>query len=85
MAQIEIYTSPFCGFCRAAKTLLNKKGVSFSEIDVSTDPARLQEMLSRATGRHTVPQIFIAEVHVGGYDDLAALEREGKLDPMLAS
>lgn len=85
MAQIEIYTSPFCGFCRAAKTLLNKKGVSFSEIDVSTDPARRQEMLRRANGRHTVPQIFIAEVHVGGYDDLAALEREGKLDPMLAS
>ena len=84
MKPVEIYTSPLCGFCHAAKRLLASKGVSFAEIDVSRDPAKRQEMLSRANGRHTVPQIFIGTEHVGGYDDLAALERAGKLDPLLA-
>ena len=84
MKPVEIYTSPLCGFCHAAKRLLASKGVSFAEMDVSRDPAKLQEMLSRANGRHTVPQIFIGTEHVGGYDDLAALERAGKLDPLLA-
>ena len=85
MKQVEIYTSPLCGYCHAAKRLLTGKGVSFAEIDVSRDPARRQEMMSRASGRHTVPQIFIGDTHVGGYDDLSALERSGKLDPLLAA
>ena len=85
MKQVEIYTSPLCGYCHAAKRLLSTKGVSFSEIDVSRDPQKRQEMLARANGRHTVPQIFVGETHVGGFDDLAALERAGKLDPLLAA
>ena len=85
MKTIEIYTSPLCGFCHAAKRLLNAKGVAFSEIDVLQQPERRQEMMNRANGRHTVPQIFVGDVHVGGYDDLSALENSGKLDPLLAS
>lgn len=85
MNSVEIYTSPFCGFCHAAKRLLTSKGISFSEIDVSRDPGRRREMMQRANGRHTVPQIFIGETHVGGCDDLYALERAGKLDPLLAA
>ena len=85
MPRIEIYTSPLCGYCHAAKRLLADKGVSYTEIDVARDPARRQEMMSRAKGRHTVPQIFIGEIHVGGYDDMAALDRNGKLDPLLAA
>ena len=85
MKPVEIYTSPLCGFCHAAKRLLTEKGVSFAEMDVSRNPAKRQEMLSRANGRHTVPQIFIGQIHVGGFDDLAALERAGKLDPLLAA
>lgn len=80
---VEIYTTPFCGFCHAAKRLLAGKGVSFSEIDVSARPADRQAMMERANGRHTVPQIFIGGRHVGGYSDLSALDRAGKLDPML--
>ena len=85
MTNIEIYTSPLCGFCHAAKRMLTAKGVSFSEIDVAADPAKRQEMMSRANGRHTVPQIFIGDAHIGGYDDMAALDQAGKLDPMLAA
>ena len=85
MKPVEIYTSPLCGYCHAAKRLLTQKGVSFSEIDVMRDPSKRQEMMSRANGRHTVPQIFVGTTHVGGYDDLAALERAGKLDPLLAA
>lgn len=84
MPTVEIYTSPLCGFCHAAKRLLNQKGVEFSEIDVWAHPDRKPEMMQRANGRHTVPQIFIDEIHVGGCDDLYALDRAGKLDPMLA-
>jgi glutaredoxin 3 len=84
MQSVEIYTSPLCGFCHAAKRLLNAKGVSFTEYDVARDPAKRTEMLQRAAGRHTVPQIFIGTTHVGGYDDMAALEHAGKLDPLLA-
>lgn len=84
MNTVEIYTSPFCGFCFTAKRLLKKKGVNFSEIDVSRDPTLKQKMMARANGRHTVPQIFIGQTHVGGCDELLALERAGKLDPMLA-
>ena len=82
---IEIYTTPLCGYCHAAKRLLGAKGASYAEHDVSRDPARRQEMMSRANGRHTVPQIFVGGTHVGGYDDLAALDRAGKLDALLAS
>ena len=84
MQAVEIYTSPFCGFCHAAKRLLTQKGVAFAEIDISRDPGRRQEMLSRAAGRHTVPQIFVGKTHVGGCDELYALERSGRLDPLLA-
>lgn len=83
MQPVEMYMSPFCGYCHAAKRLLKSKGVSFSEINVIEEPERRSEMMDRAHGRHTVPQIFIGETHVGGYDDLAALERQGKLDPLL--
>ena len=85
MKNVEIYTSPFCGYCHAAKRLLSAKGVTFVEVDVASSPGKRQEMMSRAHGRHTVPQIFIGNSHVGGFDDLAMLERAGKLDPMLAA
>ena len=84
MKSVEIYTSPLCGYCHAAKRLLTGKGVSFTEFNVMMNPSMRQEMMQRANGRHTVPQIFIGQDHVGGYDDLAALDRAGKLDPMLA-
>ncbi|PTX57778.1 glutaredoxin 3 [Litoreibacter ponti] len=85
MAQVEIYTSPLCGFCHAAKRLLSSKGVEFEETDVSRNPDKKGEMISRANGGRTVPQIFIDGTHVGGCDDLYALEQAGKLDPMLAA
>jgi glutaredoxin 3 len=84
MKDIEIYTTPTCGFCHAAKRLLATKGAAFREISVAGDPALRQEMMTRS-GRHTVPQIFIGGQHVGGCDDLYALERSGKLDPMLVA
>lgn len=84
MKNIEIYTSQLCGFCFAAKRLLSSKGVSFSEFDVGRNPELRREMMQRANGRHTVPQIFIGGEHVGGCDDLYALDRAGKLDAMLA-
>lgn len=85
MKPVEIYTSPLCGFCHAAKRLLSQKGVPFTEIDVLADPARKPEMIRRAGGRHTVPQIFIGDIHVGGCDDLYALNDQGKLDALLAA
>jgi glutaredoxin 3 len=85
MKDIEIYTTPTCGFCHMAKRLLTSKGASFREISVAGDPELRQQMMSRANGRHTVPQIFIDGMHVGGCDDLFSLERAGKLDPMLAA
>ena len=84
MARILIYSTPFCGYCRAAKTLLGNKGFEFEEIDVMCDAEKRGEMIQRARGLRTVPQIFIHGRHVGGYDELAALEREGKLDALLA-
>lgn len=84
MAGILIYTTPYCGYCRAAKTLLGNKGLVFEEIDVAVDAGKRAEMIQRARGRRTVPQIFVHGRHVGGYDELAALEREGKLDALLA-
>jgi glutaredoxin 3 len=85
MPSVEIYTTPWCGYCRAAKALLERKKVAFSEIDVSLQPARRSEMVQRAKGGWTVPQIFIGATHVGGSDDLHALERAGELDQLLAS
>ncbi len=84
MQPVKIYTSPLCGFCHAAKRLLTSKGVSFAEIDVMREPDKRAEMMGRSGGRHTVPQIFVGQTHVGGCDDLYALERSGKLDPLLA-
>jgi glutaredoxin 3 len=84
MSRIILYTTPFCGFCRAAKRLLHDKALDFEEIDVAFDDAKRAEMIGRAGGRLTVPQIFIHGRHVGGYEELAMLEREGKLDDWLA-
>ncbi|MHA1569316.1 MAG: glutaredoxin 3 [Alphaproteobacteria bacterium] len=85
MAKVEIYSSMFCGFCYRAKSLLNGKGVAFDEFVVDLNAARRREMVERAGGRTSVPQIFIDGVHVGGSDELAALERDGKLDSMLGT
>ena len=84
MKPVEIYTTPTCPYCHAAKRLLTKKGVAFTEIDVSRDPALRRKMTARAGGSHTVPQIFIGGTHVGGFDDIHALVNAGILDPMLA-
>lgn len=83
MAKVEIYTTPTCPYCHAAKSLLSEKGVDYTEITV-LDPALREKMTERAHGRRTVPQIFIGETHVGGYDDMAALDRQGGLDTLLA-
>jgi glutaredoxin 3 len=85
MPAVQIYTTRFCPYCVAAKTLLKRKGAAYDEIDVGADLDRREEMVKRTNGRMTVPQIFIGDVHVGGNDDLQALERAGKLDAMLAS
>lgn len=85
MKNVEIYTTPICGFCMAAKRLLKTKNVNFVEYDVWQDPSKKAEMVQRANGRGTVPQIFIGGAHVGGSDELHALERENRLDTMLAS
>ena len=84
MPPVEIYTTRYCPYCVNAKALLKRKGVDFTEIDVGRDWGRRSEMVERAHGRVTVPQIFVGSVHVGGCDDLYALERAGKLDPLLA-
>jgi glutaredoxin 3 len=84
MADIEVYTTPYCPYCAAAKDLLRRKGVEFSEIDLSMNPERMTEMVKRSNGRVTVPQIFIGTTHVGGCDDLYALDEAGGLDPILA-
>ena len=80
--KVTIYTTPYCPYCHAAKALLKKKGVTFEEIDVQ-DASKRQQMMLRANGRRTVPQIFIGEAHVGGSDDIHDLDRRGQLDPML--
>lgn len=84
MPLIDIYTTRYCPYCTSAKALLARKGVTFSEIDVTGDEEGRDRMVERANGRMTVPQIFIGSVHVGGYDDLYDLDRRGKLDPLLA-
>lgn len=83
MANVEIYTGMMCGYCSAAKRLLKKKGVEFTETDVTWKPGKRAEMMQRANGKHSVPQIFIDDVHVGGCDELHALDAAGKLDAKL--
>jgi glutaredoxin 3 len=84
MADVTLYTRQFCGFCTAAKRLLDGKSVSYTEHDATFSPELKQEMIGKANGRATFPQIFIDGVHIGGCDELHALERAGKLDPLLA-
>jgi glutaredoxin 3 len=85
MTAIEIYTRPGCGYCTAAKSLLTRKKAAFTELNVANDPAHREAMYERAGAGSTFPQIFIGQTHVGGCDELYALDREGKLDGMLAS
>ena len=85
MATVEIYTKAWCGYCARAKALLTDKGVAFEEYDITMGGPKREEMLGRANGGTTVPQVFIDGAHVGGSDDLAALNRAGKLDAMLAA
>ena len=84
MKTVELYTTPICGYCMAAKRLLKSKGVSYSEVNVMLDSTKRAEMTQRANGGHPVPQIFIGNQHIGGFDDMNALERAGKLDALLA-
>ncbi|MBF0157442.1 MAG: glutaredoxin 3 [Magnetococcales bacterium] len=84
MPQITIYSTTVCPYCVRAKALLQKKGVAYEEINLDVSPERREEMLGRANGRRTVPQIFIGDRHIGGCDDLHALDAKGELDPLLA-
>lgn len=84
MQPVTMYTKPYCGFCHAAKRLLEKKGVDYTEIDIQAHPERRAEMIQKSGGRMTVPQIWIGETHVGGFDDMYDLEHTGRLDPLLA-
>ena len=84
MADVTIYTKPSCPYCLRALSLLRKKGVEFTEIEAAFDPEKRQEMIARANGRATFPQIFIGDQHIGGCDDMMALEFDGKLDALLA-
>ena len=83
MKPVTIYTTPYCGYCLAAKRLLTGKGVAFEEIDVAAEPSRRAEMVQRAEGRRTVPQVFIGGEPVGGFDEIYALDRDGRLERML--
>jgi glutaredoxin 3 len=82
LPKVEIYTTPWCPYCHAAKALLDGKGVAYEEVDV-LDGDRRKAMTERANGRRTVPQIFVGQTHIGGYDDMAALDRQGALDQLL--
>ncbi len=84
MEKIEIYSSPFCGYCHAAKRLLAQNGLSFKEYDVMYDAERKREMVARSGGRYTVPQIFVEDVHVGGFDDLSRLDAQDRLNALLS-
>ena len=84
MSEITIYTTELCPYCMRAKALLREKGADFQEIDVSYDPVERQRMMARAGGRRSVPQIFVGERHIGGCDELYALNAKGGLDPLLA-
>ena len=83
MEKVIIYTGPMCNFCSAAKHLLNKKKVSYTEFDIATDPSKRQEMQEKTNGARTIPQIFIGDNHIGGFRQLYALEKENKLDSLL--
>ena len=85
MAHIEIYTKAFCPFCARAKSLLNRKGAGFAETDISMNPGARDMMMQRSGGGSTVPQIFIGGKHIGGCDDLMALDARGGLDPLLSA
>jgi glutaredoxin 3 len=85
MAEVELYTTPFCPYCTRARTLLERKGVAFTDIDITEEPSRRAEMIRRADGRTSVPQIFIAGEHIGGSDELVALDRAGELDAKLGT
>lgn len=85
MAKVEIYTKQYCPYCSRAKALLSQKGVDFEEYDISMGGPKRAEMLDRAKGGSTVPQIFVNDQHLGGCDDIVALDRQGKLDPLLAA
>ena len=84
MSDIVLYTKDYCPYCKQAKALLTRKGVTFTEYDIQTNPALVSEMISRSGGGRTVPQIFIGEHHIGGASDLFELNSQGKLDPLLA-
>lgn len=83
MTQVTIYTKPYCPYCIRALSLLEKKGVEFTEIEAAFDPEKRREMNDRSGGRNTFPQIFIGDRHIGGCDDMMALEQQGKLDALL--
>lgn len=83
MPSIIVYSKDYCPYCVRAKNLLTQKGAAFTEIDVTRDEAKLAEMLAKSNGKRTVPQVFIGETHVGGFDDLHALDQSGKLDALL--
>lgn len=85
MAAVTIYTRPMCPYCVRAVSLLKQKGVDFEEIDAGFDPEKKKEMVQRANGARTFPQIFVGEDHIGGCDEMLALDRSGKLDPMLSN
>jgi glutaredoxin 3 len=85
MPRVEIYTKAFCPYCSRAKALLETKGIAFDEYDISLGGPKREEMLQRSNGGYTVPQIFIDDRHIGGCDDMFALDRAGKLDPLLAA
>ncbi len=85
MAHVTIYTRPFCGYCARALKTLTDKGADFTEIEAGMDPALRQEMITRSGGGTTFPQIFIGDQHIGGSDDMMALDRAGKLDALLAA
>jgi glutaredoxin 3 len=83
MSHVIIYTKPYCPYCVRALSLLEQKGVAFTEIEAAFDPEKRQEMMRRAGGRATFPQIFVGDLHIGGCDEMMALERAGELDPLL--
>jgi len=83
MAEVELYTTPFCPYCTRARALLDRKGIVFTDIDITEEPGRRAEMIRRAGGRTSVPQIFIDGKHIGGSDELVALDRTGELDAKL--
>jgi glutaredoxin 3 len=85
MQNVTIYTKAWCSYSQEAKALLERKSVDFTEIDIDKEPQRRDEMLERSGGRRTVPQVFVGATHIGGCDDLYALDAEGRLDPLLAS